>query len=142
MVEKNASPGTSLKELISRREFFAALVPVLSVPAIFWLILTAKRSSKTASGGPEVTIAGEIAAGMSIQQGVILVRRGDNIRAFEARCTHLGCKLSKIEGKEVVCPCHGSRFNMEGKPVNGPAAKSLKELMIRQDTGSKTIIIR
>jgi Rieske Fe-S protein len=79
---------------------------------------------------------------MSIQQGVILVRRGDNIRAFEARCTHLGCKLSKIEGKEVVCPCHGSRFNMEGKPVNGPAAKSLKELMIRQDTGSKTIIIR
>jgi len=142
MVEKNASPGTSLKEWISRREFFAALVPVLSVPAIFWLILTAKRSSKAATGESEVTIAGEVPAGMSIQQGVILVRKGDYIRAFDARCTHLGCKLSKIEGKEVVCPCHGSRFNMEGKPVNGPAAKSLKELMVRQDIDSRTIIIR
>lgn len=142
MGEIKTRPGTSLKKLISRREFFAALVPVLSIPAIFWLLFTSRRSSKASSNRIKVTITGEIPAGMSIQQGVILVRNGDEIRAFEAKCTHLGCKLTKIEGEEVVCPCHGSRFNKDGRPAKGPAVKPLEELPLRQDLVSNTIIIR
>lgn len=131
-----------MKKAISRREFFAALVPVLSVPAILWLLFTAKRTSKAGVENNEVRIMGEVPTGMSIQQGVILVRKGDHIRAFNAKCTHLGCKLSRIEGEEVVCPCHGSRFNAEGRPVKGPAADELKELSVRKDAVSGNIIIR
>ncbi len=42
------------------------------------------------------------------------------------RCSHLGCilKYNKAE-KSWDCPCHGSRFDEEGNPINDPASKKL-----------------
>ncbi len=43
-------------------------------------------------------------------------------RAFDARCTHLGCLVDKVEHGQIVCPCHGSRFSIDdGQPEEGPA---------------------
>ena len=41
-------------------------------------------------------------------------------------CPHLGCKLiyNKLE-KTWDCPCHGSRFNKNGKCISGPANKDI-----------------
>ena len=41
-------------------------------------------------------------------------------------CPHLGCKLvfNEIE-KTWDCPCHGSRFNIGGKVISGPAKKDI-----------------
>jgi len=38
------------------------------------------------------------------------------------RCTHLGCrtKVNTVEGT-IDCPCHGSRFASDGRPLYGPA---------------------
>lgn len=130
------------KSVIGRREFFAALVPVLSIPAMLWWIFTAGRSSGINQLGKEVVIHGEIPSGISIQQGIVLSRKGEKIRAFDAKCTHLGCKLNKIEAGEVVCPCHGSRFNREGSPVKGPASATLNERTVFYDLSSKTTVIR
>jgi len=130
------------KVSVSRREFFAALAPVLTLPAIIWLLFTAGRTSNSAPGRRKIILQGEVPAGMSIRQGIILVRNGDSLRAFEAKCTHLGCKLSKIEGEEVVCPCHGSRFNKAGMPVKGPASASLKERSVRIDAANNTTVIQ
>jgi Rieske Fe-S protein len=138
---KDHSKGTK-KVLISRREFFAALVPVFSIPALLWWIFTAGRTTGVASRRKEIIIPGEIPAGISIHQGVVLVKNKEGIRAFEAKCTHLGCKLNKIEKGEVVCPCHGSRFNEEGKPIKGPAANTLNELSISFDAANNTTIVK
>lgn len=44
----------------------------------------------------------------------------------EKRCTHMGCQLSlNPEEKSWDCPCHGSRFTLEGKRIDGPARKDL-----------------
>lgn len=44
------------------------------------------------------------------------------------RCTHLGCKLTYNEHEGTYdCPCHGSRFDKEGRVINGPAQKTLSE---------------
>ena len=45
---------------------------------------------------------------------LVLVRIGDAVHAIENRCPHLGLPLGrgKIEGEEIVCPFHGSRFNV------------------------------
>ena len=48
----------------------------------------------------------------------------DGIFAISAVCTHLGCIVSKDENG-FVCPCHGSRYNLEGKLEKGPAPKDL-----------------
>jgi len=44
------------------------------------------------------------------------------------RCTHIGCAL-KFNNVENVyeCPCHGSRFDVNGKLLDGPAVKDLKK---------------
>ena len=43
-------------------------------------------------------------------------------------CPHLGAKLiyNEVEGT-WDCPCHGSRFNKDGKVVSGPANKDIKK---------------
>ena len=42
------------------------------------------------------------------------------------RCTHLGCELEWNPDEEVYeCPCHGSRFDRNGKLLNNPALEDL-----------------
>ena len=45
--------------------------------------------------------------------------------AFVARCTHAGCVLPGPEDDTVTCPCHGSRFALNGTVVRGPAMEPL-----------------
>lgn len=45
---------------------------------------------------------------------------------FESKCTHLYCTLVWNRGeKSWDCPCHGSRFGIDGKVLTGPAVKGL-----------------
>lgn len=53
----------------------------------------------------------------------------DEIIAVKPYCTHLGCELSwnPLE-KTWDCPCHGSRFNFEGKLLTEPSKKDLEKV--------------
>ncbi len=39
-------------------------------------------------------------------------------------CTHGACEVVFHEG-QVICPCHGSRFSLEGEVLEGPATRAL-----------------
>jgi Rieske Fe-S protein len=47
--------------------------------------------------------------------------------ALSPVCTHLGC-LVDIQGPELVCPCHDSAFDREGRVLRGPAQRPLRRL--------------
>jgi Rieske Fe-S protein len=50
-------------------------------------------------------------------------------KAFSTVCTHQGCPITKLDGDEIECGCHGSRFMVaDGSVAKGPATKALKEL--------------
>ena len=48
------------------------------------------------------------------------------LHAVSLRCTHLGCLLHFNEAEPSWdCPCHGSRFNVDGEVLQGPAIHPL-----------------
>jgi len=61
-------------------------------------------------------------------QTVMVVNIGGKFYATEEECTHAGGPLSEgeLQGDTVICPWHGSRFNLtDGSIVRGPATEPL-----------------
>lgn len=58
-------------------------------------------------------------------------RDAEGLGALVSTCTHLGCGLGwDAEKKQWLCPCHGSRFSLQGFPLAGPARAPLKRVLI------------
>ncbi len=78
-----------------------------------------------------------------VQQGqVVLVRRGEKVRALSAKCTHLGCTVGVSEDRgSLICPCHGSEYDLDGGVLKGPASRALASLDVeRLDDGSCRVV--
>jgi len=56
-----------------------------------------------------------------------VLRDEAGLYALSAVCSHLGCTISETD-TGFECPCHGSRFNLEGTALQGPATKQLEYL--------------
>ncbi len=48
------------------------------------------------------------------------MRDDSGFYALSLVCTHLGCTVTVTED-DLACPCHGSRFDRQGKVLKGPA---------------------
>jgi Rieske Fe-S protein len=64
-------------------------------------------------------------------RGTVLVTHttGETYFALSARCTHEGCTVGATS-PTLNCPCHGSRYNLNGTVVNGPAPSPLQSFAI------------
>lgn len=65
------------------------------------------------------------------EKGVFIFSNDDGLHAISSVCTHLGC-IVNVTDWGFQCPCHGSRYNADGKVTGGPAPRSLSWLEIGQ----------
>jgi Rieske Fe-S protein len=75
-------------------------------------------------------------ASVGAGEGAVLKVDGHNVAAYRdetgtlhacsAVCTHMGCIVGWNETDRTWdCPCHGSRFALDGSVIHGPAVSAL-----------------
>jgi len=70
---------------------------------------------------------------------VALIRDEQRVYALSLVCTHLGCTVNVGSG-EIVCPCHGSVFDREGRVLKGPAGRPLQRLIV-EERGEHFVVV-
>ncbi len=59
---------------------------------------------------------------------LLLVRdTASTVRALSAICTHRHCTVAYRAADHLIqCPCHGSRYGLDGRVIRGPAPRPLE----------------
>src|SRR5882724_8525321 len=86
---------------------------------------TFSGGSRTINAGPASLYLNDGVYTRFRDLGVSIVRRGAELFAVSAICTHRNCKLDAERDKTFYCPCHGSTFDVNGKVTQGPARRDL-----------------
>jgi cytochrome b6-f complex iron-sulfur subunit len=60
------------------------------------------------------------------QQTAFIIKIAGQYQAISNICTHQGCEISWVASDNLYeCPCHGSKYDLSGKNVAGPAPRPL-----------------
>ena len=119
----------------SRRKFITTLTMLLASGGMLIRYLTprtpAKRRVLVSAAAADVPPGGAL---LFRSERVALMKDNAGFYALSLICTHLGCTVVVTEDA-LSCPCHGSRFDRQGKVLTGPAVKSLVKLELTELTG-------
>lgn len=71
---------------------------------------------------------------------VLVRKRGGELVALSAVCTHLGCIVQWEKDKQdFLCPCHAGHYNADGIVTAGPPPKPLPKLPFSVANGAITV---
>jgi Rieske Fe-S protein len=56
---------------------------------------------------------------------VVTQPEAGRFEGLSAVCTHTGCIVDKVADGLIQCPCHGSRYRLDGTVAGGPAPRPL-----------------
>src|SRR6266581_583147 len=88
-----------------------------------------------ADGGGD-NAAGDLAFG-----GFAVKDQQGKVHVLAINCSHLGCSIALNDtDKTFDCPCHGSRFHLDGTVRHGPAGAPLSNLTWEQDSSDPSTI--
>mgnify|MGYP001575915339 CR=1 FL=1 len=134
-IEVEKKKDEAMRYLLSRRYFLEIVgAGAIGVAATGSIVLTGQflspnvlrePATKFKVGLPEDFPPGSVT--LSKEQKVFIIRaREGYFYTLSAVCTHLGCIANwKSEDDIIVCPCHGSKFDKDGKVLEGPAPHPL-----------------
>ena len=69
------------------------------------------------------------------EEGKFAVSKDDKgeVKVLSPICPHMGCTVHwNFAEKSWDCPCHGSRFDTNGKVIEGPSFKNLEQIKLKK----------
>jgi cytochrome b6-f complex iron-sulfur subunit len=141
-VEESEEPST-------RRDFFVqAGIAACAVAAVGSGVVTLDyMKPKVLFEPPTTFVAG---SPLDYSEGVVrfnkekkafVIGTSGGVYALSAVCTHLGCIARfKSDEKVIACPCHGSRFDLEGNVIHGTAPRPLPWLDVTEDAQGNLVV--
>lgn len=117
-------------ESIHRRTFLKLIT--LATGGLFfflWSSITHRNRALTSKSSIFRINAGKLGNGTYFYDEFILFLKNGKAHFFSNKCSHAGCRINREVMGELVCTCHGSKFDPEtGKVLRGPAIKALKSI--------------
>ncbi|MBN2716801.1 MAG: Rieske (2Fe-2S) protein [Deltaproteobacteria bacterium] len=126
---------------MKKRTFLKCSLTALAagVAALHAVPVSAKKYGVALDKVPALKKAGGTVTIRLAEKDILLIRVSDSeVRGFVAVCTHRACPVS-YEKNQIVCHCHSSHFDLDGKVKSGPAQKSLSRVPVVLD-GSRIIV--
>jgi Rieske Fe-S protein len=89
---------------------------------------TTPPSASTAKAGAAIAKISDVpvGSGVIVDDVVVTQPTAGVFKGFSSTCTHKGCAVNTIADGTIDCPCHGSKFNLDGTVAKGPATKPLE----------------
>jgi nitrite reductase/ring-hydroxylating ferredoxin subunit len=125
-----------------RRLFLKAGIASLGALAL-WLMNSLAKRAEVSPENAESLLTVPLVAGNGIRfyDRAIVISDGQRLAVFSPTCPHLGCRINRAEGSQIVCPCHGSRFSTQGEVLSGPARRGLRPLRFELDQAAAKLRI-
>jgi len=127
---------------LTRREFNAATTASIALTVLGCDSSTSQSNDKGSSnpshkahlatqafliGSPDRYATPGLYPGFEEEMGVWVVSDGQTLVVLSATCTHLACSTQwDAANQEFMCPCHESRFDLQG--INGEDSKAKRPL--------------
>jgi menaquinol-cytochrome c reductase iron-sulfur subunit len=152
---------------IGRRKFLTGVIGVvagavsfvLSVPAVSYLVSPGLNNhaagewfplgplSDVVPGTPKgYPYARNVKDGWTetTQTGVAyaVTHDGVNVKVYSNICTHLKCRVSWIEDRQIfLSPCHNGIFSIDGDVISGPPPRPLDQFEVKIENGQMSILL-
>jgi len=136
----------------SRRNFLSSACTLCAAAVLAPSVLAAtaeeddKKTKLKVVDGKVLIPAGIITERLSsfkvkgLPRPLLLIKNPDAWDAYLLRCTHMGVGL-KIDGEELSCPAHGSRFSLSGSVIKGPAKEPLTRYKVNAVADGVEVIV-
>ena len=135
--------------MLTRREFafyiWGASIALFSAAtggAIVWFMLPRFKEGEFGGLFADQPVPELDAAPIGVPSGKFWLSNTDKgIVALYKVCTHLGCLYAwaDLNGR-FECPCHGSKFDLDGTYIEGPAPRSLDRFAMTIRTSGGELI--
>ncbi|HZZ42075.1 MAG TPA: Rieske (2Fe-2S) protein [Tepidisphaeraceae bacterium] len=135
-------------ENLSRREFVAAVTAVAACAGCAMCASAAEGAPASAPAAEKVDIGtlsdyakDGIYDKFAKPHRFFVIRNEGELYACSSICTHKNSPLAvSVNGKEILCKKHGSKFSEYGTATKGPAKNSLARFAIAEDDKKHLIV--
>lgn len=139
--ETQEKSGMSRRNFLGMASLWTAVLSLLTVFGGIFRMTKAtvhyEESLQFKIGKPEEFPVGSVKK--LDDKNVFIFTDNEGIYAVSSICTHLGCIVAHTDWG-FQCPCHGSKYNPDGKVIAGPAPKPLPWLQVSRHLDGNLVV--